>query len=114
VLNHSGVAPREASMSELNLSVKHHLTLDEARRRLEESVRDLQARFGSMIHTVEWSPDRSGVGLTGAGFTGRVWVDATEVHAVVDVPLLGRLLGSPVVAQLKGLLEQRFHKQLPG
>jgi hypothetical protein len=101
-------------MSELNLSLKHHRTLEEARARLEETVREAQARFGAMIQKVDWSADRNSVSLTGTGFTGRVWVDAQEVHAVVDVPFLGQLLGSSVVAGLRGILEQRFPKQLPG
>jgi hypothetical protein len=101
-------------VSELNLSVKHHLTPDEACRKLEETVREAQARFGAMIHTVEWSPDRSAVSLSGTGFSGRVWVDAQEAHAVVDVPILGRLLASPLVTGLKGMLENKFQKQLPG
>jgi hypothetical protein len=101
-------------MSELNLSLRHHRTLDDARVRLEETVREAQARFGAMIQKVEWSPDRNSVTLSGTGFTGRVWVDAQEVHAVVDVPLLARLLATPVVKELKGLLEERFTKQLPG
>jgi hypothetical protein len=42
-----------------------------------------------------------------------VWVDAQEVHAVVDVPLLGQLLASPLLAGLKGMLEKRVVKQLP-
>jgi hypothetical protein len=101
-------------MSELNLSLKHHRTLEEARARLEETVRDVQTRFGGMIHKVDWSPDRNSVTLAGTGFTGRVWVDAQEVHAVEEVPILGQLFAAPVVASLKGLLEQRFPKQLPG
>ena len=101
-------------MSELNLSVRHHRTLEEARARLEETVRDVQARFGGMIQKVDWSPDRNTVTLTGTGFTGRVWIDPQDVHAVVDVPLLGQLFASPIVASLKGMLEQRFPKQLPG
>jgi len=101
-------------MSELNLTLKHHKTQDEARRSLEAAVRDAQAHFGGLIQRVEWSPDRNSVQLSGAGFHARIWVDAVEVHAVVDVPLLGRLLGAPVLAQLQGLLERRFPPQLPG
>ncbi len=101
-------------MSELNLSVKHGLTLDEARRRLEESVQQAQNQFGRMIQNVAWTNDRNGVTLSGTGFTAQLWVDPQEVHAIVDVPFLGRLLGSPVVSGLKGLLERRFLNQLPG
>jgi hypothetical protein len=100
-------------MRELNFSVRHHMSLDAARARLAETVRDAQTQLGGMIHRVEWSADRSAVTLAGMGFTGRVWVDSEEAHAVIDVPLLGRLLASPLVTVLKGQLEQRF-KQLPG
>jgi endonuclease V-like protein UPF0215 family len=100
-------------MQELNFSIRHHMSLDAARTRLEETVRDTQTQFGSMIHRVEWSADRNTVTLAGIGFTGKVWVDGEEVHAVIDVPLLGTLLASPLVTGLKGLLERRF-KQLPG
>jgi hypothetical protein len=100
-------------MSELNLSLKHHTTIDEARRRLEQTVRDVQGRFGSLIQKAEWSADGNTVTLSGTGFTGRVWVDPQEVHALMDVPLLGQLLGSPIITELKGLLERQFGKQLP-
>ena len=99
-------------MRELNFSVRHHMSLDAARQRLEETVRDAQAQLGSLIHRVEWSADRSAVTLAGLSFTGKVWVDGEEAHAVIDVPLLGRLLASPVVTGLRGHLERRF-KQLP-
>ena len=36
---------------------------------------------------------RSAVTLAGMGFTGKVWVDGEEAHAVNDVPLLGRVPG---------------------
>jgi hypothetical protein len=101
-----------AKMSELNFSLKHHRTLPEARASLEQTVRDAQTRFGGLIHKVEWSPDRNGVALSGAGFTGRVWVDAEMAHAIVDLPLLGALLGAPMLTGLRGLLESNF-KQLP-
>ncbi len=99
-------------MSELNFSLKHHRTLPEARAQLEQTVRDAQARFGGLIHKVEWSPDRNGVSLSGTGFTGRVWVDPEMAHALVDLPLLGALLGGPMLTGLRGLLESNF-KQLP-
>lgn len=101
-------------MSELTFSVKHHRTLEQARSGLEEAVREAQSRFGPMIQRVDWSADRNSVSLSGTGFTARLWVDAELVHAVADVPFLARLLGSPVTAGLKGLLEKRFPKQLPG
>ncbi len=76
-------------------------------------MRDAQARFGGLIHKAEWSADRNGVVLSGAGFTGRIWLDSEMAHAIVDLPLLGALLGAPMLTGLRGLLENNF-KQLPG
>jgi hypothetical protein len=39
-------------------------------------------------------------------------VDAQAVHATGDIPLLGALLGSPVAAGLRQILQQTFRKQL--
>lgn len=40
-------------------------------------------------------------------------VDAQEVHVSGDLPLLGGLLGAPVVTGLKQIVQQTFQKQLP-
>ena len=100
-------------MSELNFSLKHHRTLEEACLLLEQTVREAQTRFRALLQQVDWSSDHTSVMLSGTGFTGRLWVDSQEVHVVLDVPLLGRLLAAPVFTGLKGLLETRFPKQLP-
>ena len=99
-------------MSLLNLSVKHGRTFDGARQGLEEAVRQAQAQFGSMIHRVDWAADRSAVTLAGVGFEARLRVDAQDVHAVVDVPLLGRVFGGSLASGLKGILQKAFPKQL--
>jgi hypothetical protein len=41
-------------------------------------------------------------------------VDGQEVHATGDIPMLGALLGSPVAAGLKQILQQTFRKPLTG
>ena len=59
-------------MSLINLSVKHGLTLDEARSRLEVAVAEVSRSFGPMIQRVEWADDRNRVRIEGTGFSGRV------------------------------------------
>lgn len=95
-----------------NLSVKHGQTLDEARSRLEIAVGEARTRFGPLVQRVEWAADRGAVTMSGAGFTVQMHVDALEVHASCDFPLLGGLLGNNLVSGLKGIIQRVFQKRL--
>jgi hypothetical protein len=97
----------------ISLSFKHGRTLEEARHQLDEAVHTVQSRFGALLRQVEWSADRSRVRLDGTGFWVELWVDAQEVHASGDIPLLGGLLGGPLVTELKQIVQRTFQKQLP-
>lgn len=94
----------------INLSVKHGRTLDDARGRLEMAVTDARAKFGLLVQRVEWADDRNSVRMSGTGFSADMRVDENEVHVSVDVPILGRLLGNPVQAGLKGIVQKAFGK----
>jgi hypothetical protein len=98
----------------INLSIKHGRTLEEARTRLETAVHEVCARFGPMIQRVEWTADRTAVRLLGRGFEADLRVDAQEVHVTGDLPFLGGLLGSPLVAGLKAIVHETFQKRLTG
>ncbi len=100
-------------MSLINLSVKHGRTQEEARAKLEAAVNDVRSQFAAMVQKVDWSPDRNRVKIAGSGFEADLRVDATDVHATVDVPLLGGLLGNSVKAALEGVLHRNFPR-LPG
>jgi hypothetical protein len=99
-------------MSLINLSVKHGQTQHEARANLEKSVEDVRGLFGAMIRRVEWAADRHRVRLDGAGFWAEMWVDAVEVHATGDIPLLGGLLGGGLAAGLTQAVRRNFPKSL--
>ena len=96
----------------INVSMKHGRTLEEARTQLETAVHKAQAQFAALVRQATWSVDRNQVRLDGVGFWVEMWVDAEEVHASGDIPLLGRLLGSPVAAGLKQIIQQTFQKKL--
>jgi hypothetical protein len=96
----------------INLSVKHGGTLEEARRQLKPAVDKVHRQFRPLVRQVAWSADHSQVRLDGVGFWVEMWVDAQEVHASGDIPLLGGLLGSPVTTRLKQILQQSFPKKL--
>jgi hypothetical protein len=97
----------------IDLRLQHGQTLEEARRRLEIAVREVNARFRSMIRRAEWAADRSRVKLDGVGFWLEMSVDAQILHATGDIPILGRLLGSPLISSLKQIVERTFQKKLP-
>ena len=97
----------------IDLTLRHGQTLEEARRRLEMTVNEVNARFGSMIRRTEWISDRSRVKVDGVGFWLEMAVDAQLLHATGDIPILGRLLGSQFESGVKQIVEQTFQKKLP-
>ena len=95
----------------INLTFVHGQTLEEARRRLEKAVHEVTSQFGG-VRRVEWAADRNRVKLEGAGVWVEMWVDAQNVHATGDIPILGELLGGRLASRLKQVLQQAFQKKL--
>jgi hypothetical protein len=96
----------------MHLSVQHGKSLDEARELMGRAVGQAQAQFGALVQRVEWSTDRDSARLIGTGFEVAMRVDPREVYVSVDVPLLGRLVGNPLLTGLKGILQNTFQKRL--
>src|SRR5207247_9486751 len=92
--------PGGIEMPMLDLKIRHRPTLDDARRGLELAVQRVSGQFGPLVRRVEWAPDRYRVKLDGAGFWVEMWVDAQDVHATGDIPILAGLLGSQLGAGL--------------
>ena len=97
------------AMPLIDLTVPHGRTMEEARQRLQTAVHQVSVQFGAGIRRVEWAPDRNRVKLEGVGIRVEIWVDAQEVHAMGDIPILGALLASG----LKQIIQQTFQKRLP-
>ncbi|HEX3656969.1 MAG TPA: polyhydroxyalkanoic acid system family protein [Pirellulales bacterium] len=99
-------------MSLIRFSMRHGRTLDEARAQLEATVSQVQTKFAPLIQRVEWNATRDQVMLYAVGGQLDLRVDPQELHLEADIPLVSRLLGQPLIAGLKGLLEQTFQKKL--
>jgi hypothetical protein len=97
----------------ISLTIQHHQTQEEARRRLEIAVHEISTKLGAMLRQVEWAADRNRVKLEGVGFWIELWVDALAVHVTGDAPIVGRLLGGPLGSRLKQIVERTFQKRLP-
>jgi putative polyhydroxyalkanoic acid system protein len=95
-------------MSLIQMTIKHNRTHDEARRVLEQSVREVRAQFAVMIDTCQWSDDRNTVFLSGSGCTCEIRVDPVEVHVRGDIPFLSGLLAGPFAAGFKQILQRNF------
>jgi hypothetical protein len=100
-------------MPQLNLTLQHGRTLDEARRNLEATVNQITGQFGSFVRRVEWDAERSRAKLHGVGFLIEMWVDAQAVHATGDIAILGGLLGSSLASGLKQIMQVTFRNKLP-
>ena len=96
----------------IDLTVAHGRTLEEARQGLQRAVDQVSSQFGAVIHRVEWTPDRNRVTLDGVGVHVEMWVDARDVHAVGDIPVLGALFGGRLASGLKQIIGQTFQKRL--
>ena len=101
------------AMPLIDLTVPHGRTMEEARQRLETAVHQVSVQFGTVIRRVEWASDRNRVKLEGVGIRVEIWVDAREVHAMGDIPILGALLGGPLASGLKQIIQQTFQTRLP-
>ena len=99
-------------MSAIELTVKHGRSLEDARAQLERAVNEVRSRFGLMVQRVDWSADRNQVTLAGTGFVVVMRVDPTNVYVTGDIPILSKLLGSPLAAGLKQIVQQNFQKRL--
>lgn len=97
-------------MSLINFSVKHARTADEAKARLADAVEELKRKYGPLIQRVEWSPDRERVTVAVTGATAELRVDDENVHAAVDVPVLGGLLGSKMAGTIKEVVQRQLGK----
>jgi hypothetical protein len=99
-------------MPMLNLTVRHGRTLEDASRGLEQVVQRISGQFGPLVRRVDWAADRHRVKLEGTGFWVEMWVDAQDVHATGDIPMLAGLLGGQLGAALKQIVQQTFQKKL--
>jgi len=96
----------------VNLSIQHGRTLDEARERLQLTVREIQTKFSTVLQNVQWAADFRSVTMSGAGLHVEMRVDEQNVHVALDMPLLSGLLRAPFLAGVKGILQKTFQKRL--
>jgi len=97
----------------IDVTLQHGRSVEDARRRLEDTVNQVNATFRPMIERVQWAADRNRVKIDGSGFWVEMAVDAEAFHATGDIPVLGKLFGSRFASGLKQIVQQTFQRNLP-
>jgi putative polyhydroxyalkanoate system protein len=102
-------------MNNLTVTIPHQLGRAEARRRIEEGVRQLRGRQGAMLSRLDerWEGDtlHFDAAALGQSVSGKVRVEDAQVFIEVALPWVLALLGGALREQLerqgRGLLERR-------
>lgn len=95
------------------MAVQHHVTREEAIRRLENAVAQAQKQFGHLVNRIEWSPDHTQVCLSGLGCEIDLRVDDVNMHVKADLLGFGKLLARPVTEGLKQIVQRTFPQSTP-
>jgi hypothetical protein len=85
-------------MARLDIGVEHGQTPEAARQNFEQAIAAAQSQYGRWIQRLEWSPDRTAVNASGAGFDVRLSYDDRKVYARGTIPMAAKLLTGPIKA----------------
>ena len=92
-------------MPNLTVSIPHQLPREEAKRRVEELVVNLQRQYGSMASRVQqsWTGDTLNfvVSAMGVSVTGEIRVTDDIVHLEVVLPLALAMLAGGIKQQIE-------------
>jgi hypothetical protein len=85
-------------MTQLDIAVEHGQTAEAARENFEKAIAAAHSQYGRFIHRLEWSPDRTDVDVSGAGFDVRLSHDDRKVFARGTTPVAVKPLEAPIKA----------------
>jgi hypothetical protein len=92
-------------MQNLTVNIPHQLTRDEARRRIQEHVKQLRKQQGGMLSRLEdhWTGDRLDFTAAAMGMTIKGWAIVEESHVQLEVvlPWMLAVLAGPVMQRLE-------------
>jgi hypothetical protein len=71
-------------MPQLDIAVQHGQTAETAGENFERAIDAAWYRYGRWVRQLEWTPDRTAVNVSGAGFDMRLSYDHRKVYARHD------------------------------
>ncbi|MEW4570104.1 polyhydroxyalkanoic acid system family protein [Tautonia sp. JC769] len=92
----------------IEFRIKHNRTPEDAKARLSMAVDEVRRQYGVMIQRIEWSPGHDEVTITATGAVAEMSVDAEHIHATIDIPVLGGLLGGRLATGLKRIVQRQL------
>jgi hypothetical protein len=92
-------------MAKLDMAVEHGQTVEVARENFAKAIAAAQSRYSRWIESLEWSPDRTAVAVSGTGFDVRISFDDRKVYAQGTIPMAAKLLEAPIKAFLAQALK---------
>ena len=90
----------------MHISVPHHTTREEARRRIEEKMANLERQYGHYATDIDksWDGDRLSFSVKARGMSGSGSLEITDTEVIVDgkLPLMAR----PFESRIKSTIER--------
>jgi len=90
----------------MHISVPHHTTREEARRKIEERMANLERQYGHYATDIDksWDGDRLNFSVKARGMSGSGSLEITDTEVIVDgkLPLMAR----PFESRIKSTIER--------
>jgi putative polyhydroxyalkanoate system protein len=90
----------------MHITVPHHTTRDEARRKVEERLASLEGQYGHYATDIDknWEGDRLTFSVKARGMSGSGSLEITDTEVIVDgkLPLMAR----PFESRIKSTIER--------
>jgi putative polyhydroxyalkanoate system protein len=90
----------------MHITVPHHTTREEARRKIEERMRNLESQYGHYATDIDksWDGDRLTFSVKARGMSGSGSLEITDSEVIVDgkLPLMAR----PFESRIKSTIER--------
>jgi putative polyhydroxyalkanoate system protein len=90
----------------MHITVPHHTTREEARRKIEERMANLERQYGHYASDIDksWDGDRLNFSVKARGMSGSGSLEITDTEVIVDgkLPLMAR----PFESRIKSTIER--------
>jgi putative polyhydroxyalkanoate system protein len=90
----------------MHITVPHHTTREEARRKIEERMTNLESQYGHYATDIDksWDGDRLTFSVKAKGMSGSGSLEITDSEVIVDgkLPLMAR----PFESRIKSTIER--------
>ena len=96
----------------MRISVPHNTTREEARRKIEQRLSNLEGQYGHYASDIDknWEGDRLNFNVKAKGMSGSGWLEITDTEVIVDgkLPLMARPFESRIKSTIEREAEQMF------